>query len=419
MHTSLSKSLTRRLSRMLISAGFIIVWSWAWSPPVLAAAAPMVPISQVPMTVTIPAHPQILLAVANSQSMDGDLSGAIRTGSGSLGPALSGLQPSSSPVNYTIPVGFTPPANPGGGGVAPYTVNSGGLLLDNSASRMNVAKGGLSAILNSYISSADFALMDYSTSGLNEFTTWVYQMSQPGGFTFTSTLGTNVPGTVEYLPNPCYQTNPAATDPVSIDCNNLNSFYASQNIFSKQYLVVSASSDDPSVNDVLYAGGGIDPVCVVFGGPTPPTPFPPNYSLGNYNSGGVLERYSSEVNSCARATGPTNAGFVPYSTQVMYEQRGFGFYTFGEFKPHLRNQVLGNSVSNGRPDRERSNIFCRQPSDYKRLCVPAVCGAVDGRIADVGFARARLASGGKRGCDGVRRNGQFSTRSLAGHRQHQ
>ncbi|MDP9084392.1 MAG: PilC/PilY family type IV pilus protein [Pseudomonadota bacterium] len=282
------------------------------------------------MTVTIPAHPQILLAVANSQSMDGDLSGAIRTGSGSLGAAFAGLLASSSPVNYTIPAGFTPPANPGAAGVAPYTVASSGLLLDNSASRMNVAKEGLSQILNTYISSADFALTDYSTNGINSYTTWVYQMSQAGGFTFTSTLGANIPGTIEYLPNPCFLSNPLGTDPVSVDCNSLNGRYASQSIFTKRYLVVKFSSDDPSVNDVLYAGGGIDPLCVVFGGPNPPTPFPPNYSLGNYNTGGVSETYAAQVNSCARTTGPTNAGFVPYSTEVMYEERGFGFYTSGE-----------------------------------------------------------------------------------------
>ncbi len=45
-------------------------------------------------------------------------------------------------------------------------------------------------------------------------------------------------------------------------------------------MVVGASSDDPSVNDVLYACG-IDPVCVVYGGPSPPTPFPPYFGLGS------------------------------------------------------------------------------------------------------------------------------------------
>ena len=44
----------------------------------------------------------------------------------------------------------------------------------------------------------------------------------------------------------------------------------------------------------------------------------------------MLESYPSEWNACATETGPTNAGYVPYSAQVMYEQRGFGYYTSSE-----------------------------------------------------------------------------------------
>src|SRR5271155_4523910 len=152
-----------------------------WSSNVFAALGPgpgpVVPISiaQVPLTVTIPAHPQILLALANYESMDGDLSGAIRTGSGSIPPPL--LYPTASPVNFAIPAGFTPPLNNGDGVNAPYTVTVGGLLEDNSPSRMNVAKAGLSAVLNAYIASADFGLIDYDISSLVAYDTWVYQMS--------------------------------------------------------------------------------------------------------------------------------------------------------------------------------------------------------------------------------------------------
>jgi type IV pilus assembly protein PilY1 len=190
---------------------------------IVVAGAPTISISQVPMTVAIPAHPQIMLALGNSQSMDGTLSGAIMTGSGSLSASYSALSASSSPVNfsYTVGGGFTPPSNlgtvvcspgpcaavtsstpAGTPAVAPYTVTSGSLLLDNSPSRLNVAKAGISAILSAYIASADFGLMNYGTSGNSEYTTWVYQMSQPGGFTFTSTPGTN-----EYVANPCYHVN--------------------------------------------------------------------------------------------------------------------------------------------------------------------------------------------------------------------
>src|SRR5271165_3154062 len=125
------------------------------------AAPPPVTIAQIPLTVALPAHPQVLFAMTNSESMDGTLSGAIMTGSGLLGGALgTGLANSSSPANYTIPAGFTPPLNTGNGTVAPYTVVSGGHQADNSASRLNVAKGGVNAILQAYMEYADFALMD-------------------------------------------------------------------------------------------------------------------------------------------------------------------------------------------------------------------------------------------------------------------
>jgi type IV pilus assembly protein PilY1 len=328
----LSKSIRRRIERALKSLGFVAAWSWAWAPSVLAAVAvPTVPISQTPMTVTIPAHPQIMIAVANSQSVDGNLSGAIMTGSGMLGGAYADLYNSSSPQNYTIPGGFTPPVNPGNGVTAPYTVNAGPYLVDNSASRLNVAKGGIKEVLSTYIADADFGLMDFETWNVNAYTTWVYQMSQPGGFTFTSLLGTTVPGVTEYVPNPCYHANMGPGNPVQNDCQQLHTYYGvGAHIYSSQYMVVGASSDDPVVNDVLYAGNGqIDPVCITLGGPNPATPFPPNDYLANYNVvNGVLEGYGTNVANCgaAQVTGPTNAGFVPYSAQVMYEERGFGFY---------------------------------------------------------------------------------------------
>src|SRR5579871_771645 len=130
----------------------------------LSAAAPTpVSISQLPLTIVVPAHPQIVLAVGNSESMDGNLSGAIMAGSGSLPAADLLLQNSSSPPVFAIPGGFTPPANPGALGFAPYTVAVGANLVDNSPSRLNVAKGGITAVLNTFMANADFALVDYQT----------------------------------------------------------------------------------------------------------------------------------------------------------------------------------------------------------------------------------------------------------------
>src|ERR1700691_5035998 len=119
MQRLISKSTRGRMTHTLSSALYAALI--CWSANVTAAAVPPAPlqISQVPMTITLPAHPQILLALGNSQSMDGDLSGAIYTGSGALTASYSALNASSSPVNYTIPSGFTPPVNAGSGGIAP------------------------------------------------------------------------------------------------------------------------------------------------------------------------------------------------------------------------------------------------------------------------------------------------------------
>jgi type IV pilus assembly protein PilY1 len=317
------------MRRTAIGAGVAIAAGWPFASAL--ATAPTVAISQVPMTVQIPAHPQILLAVGNSESMDGTLSGAILTGAGDVGTAYSALYNSSSPLNFTIPTGFTPPLNAGSSGVAPYTVTVGAIQYDNSASRLNVAKAGITSILDNYIADADFALMDYQTSGLYSWMTWVYQMSPALGFQFTN-IATPPLGD-ELIANPCYGVNitPPYANNVSKDCAYLNITYLSQNITAQQYMVVSASSDDTAVNDVLYAPAGyIDPVCIVYSGPHPVNPYPPNYSLWNYETNVVQEDYYAEVNSCATATGPTNAGYVPYSPQVMYEQRGFGYYTSSE-----------------------------------------------------------------------------------------
>ena len=103
-----------RRGLMLATAGFVLTIGMSTSHRAGAnvGSPTPIPVSQTPLTVVLPAHPQIVLAVANSQSMDGDLSGAMMTGSGSLpNPINTGLQNSSSPVNYTVPASFVPPVN--------------------------------------------------------------------------------------------------------------------------------------------------------------------------------------------------------------------------------------------------------------------------------------------------------------------
>jgi type IV pilus assembly protein PilY1 len=314
----------RRARRALNVATFLVtmIACGAVAPAFAAATTPTVGISQLPLTIALPANPQVVFAVTNSQSMDGNLSGAIMTGSGSLGAnftlfATNGV----TPVNFAIPAGFTPPLNTGDGVNAPYTVTSGGTLYDNSPSRLNVAKQGMQAVLNQFMANADFSLATYTTSGVSKYTTWVYLMSPAGAnFSFTS-----LPGVSRYVTNPCYNYSSSGADTASVNCKALDVFYTGQNIGNKPYLLIDSSSDDPAVNDVLYASG-ISGACVVYGTLSPPTPYPPNFSLANYNSGGITDTYASQLNSCARTVGPTNAGFIPSSPQTMYVERGFGYY---------------------------------------------------------------------------------------------
>ena len=283
---------------------------------------PLISISNIPLTLVSPAHPQVLLVLPNSQSVDGDLSGAIMTGSG-MSSVPSQLNASSSPLDFTVPAGFTPPVTGGGAGSAqPYTTACGAYLCDNSPSRLNVAKQSIQAILDTFVGNTDFGLLDYSTSGVGLYNTWAYVMSNPGGFTFSAT-NTPAPSAGEYINNPCY--NIPAGNTVYNNCNNMSAVLGPQ-LMTMPYMNVQFSSDDPSVNDVLYAGG-LSPVCLVYGATNPTTPFPPYRTLAQYNSGSITVSYPNEINSCAPTVGPTNAGFVPYQDQTMYIQRGFGYYT--------------------------------------------------------------------------------------------
>ena len=107
--------------------------------------------------------------------------------------------------------------------------------------------------------------MDYETSGTEyEWATWVYQMSPTGGFVFT--INPTPPLGDEIVANPCYGvtiTGSPAAHTVQYDCQVLSNWYATvqvphqTNITSDPYMLVSASSDDPAINDVLYQGPSV------------------------------------------------------------------------------------------------------------------------------------------------------------------
>ncbi len=64
--------------------GLVAVWALYDSQLAHAGSQPTLLISQSPLTVTQSVHPQVLILLGNSQSTDGDLSGAINTGAGIL-----------------------------------------------------------------------------------------------------------------------------------------------------------------------------------------------------------------------------------------------------------------------------------------------------------------------------------------------
>jgi type IV pilus assembly protein PilY1 len=298
-----------------------IVLAGATSFLASAGSAPSLAIAQVPLQLATPVHPQVLLAITNSESMDGNLSGAIMVGSGSLASGISSLTTSSSPVNYAVPAGFTPPVTAAdGSGNAPYTVSVNGNLVDNGDSRLNVAKGGVAAIVSTYMQNTDFALADYSTSNSIAYTTWVYYMSAAGGFTFTNTAIAKAGTAAFTVANPClgYLTSTSAT--VKNNCKAMvPTLYSASALSSNAFMVVSASSDNANVNDVLYAAG--QPAVYVtydFQGVS-------STALSAYNSGIVRSTYGSSLPTANQVTGPTNAGYVPQSAQVMFVQRGFGY----------------------------------------------------------------------------------------------
>lgn len=290
----------------------------------ISSAVPTLNIPQVSLIMSSPIHPQVLILIGNSQSMDGTLSGAIMTGSGSLASNLSSLNNSSSPVNYVVPNGFTPPVQAANAsGLAPYTVSQSGTLIDNGPSRLNMAKAGVQAIIQAYMQSTDFALATYTTSGAQTYNTWVYYMSpQTGNFAFTNSP---VAGN-RYITNPCYNYS-SSSSTISSNCSSIAGFFGSTLVSSSLYMQIGASSDDPAINDILYAGSGFPGIFLTYQGPSPSTPYPPNFSLTNYNNANVSVAYSKSLPNIGNfSTSPTNAGFVPYSPQVMYAQRGFGYY---------------------------------------------------------------------------------------------
>lgn len=260
--------------------------------------------------------PQVLLAITNSESMDGTTAGAIMVGSGIYGASLA---TSSSPVSYTVPAGFTPPLNAGSAGSAPYTVQcGGGYMCDNGPSRLNMTKAAISNVLSTYGNSMNFGVYTFSTGAPSLYTTWVYYMSGSGGFAFTNSASSSS------VSNPCYQYSSATSD-VQSGCSSFASLYGAGAMSGNPYLSLGATSDNALINDVLYASS-LPSVFLTYGTVSPANPYT-FYSLQTYNTniGGYAVSYAKTSFGGGWATTPTNAGYVPSSPQVLYSLRGFGY----------------------------------------------------------------------------------------------
>ncbi|STB69654.1 Tfp pilus assembly protein, tip-associated adhesin PilY1 [Chromobacterium violaceum] len=352
-------TLMRVVGGVIVLAGLALAALW-----VRGASTATLAISQVPLTISTPARPQVVIAVTNSESMDGSTitycngtgnsgancsngfsstytgrGGALLTGSGAVG----GLTGSASPINYPVPANFTPPVTGGAAGsMQPYTSTvSGGQLADNSPSRLNVAKAGILSILNTYLATTDFALLSYQMSNTSRFTTWVYYMSPAGGFGFTNTP--TATSSTDTVLNPCYGYSSSSSSSVKSNCGSIVTALSasSSTVSGSQYMTVGATSDDASINDVLYASN-LNPVFLTYGTVSPSNPYS-YFSLNSYKNGSISVSYSKVApNSGGWSTSPTNAGYVPFTPQVLYAQRGWGYGGSQSYSAAATNVAMTN-----------------------------------------------------------------------------
>ncbi len=210
---------------------------------------------------------------------------------------------------------------------------------DNAPSRLNIAKASITSVISAYASMTDFGLMDYSVSGAGWNQTWAYYMSPPGGFTFSNSYSAPT-GSTQYVINPCYAAPSGGA--VYNDCNALKSEVGLTlgQLTGYQYMQVANRGDDPSINDVFLSNDGhftrypvfiedgtittMNPPCSLAPAPSPYT----GCNLGDYNAGNVVMSYSNTApsigfNGPTMYTYPTNAGYVAYTPQVMYANRGY------------------------------------------------------------------------------------------------
>lgn len=222
---------------------------------------------------------------------------------------------------------------------------------DNSPSRLNIAKASIEGVIQAYGTQVNFGLMTYNVSGLNRnYYSWAYYMSGPNGFTpsdFSNSYSaptynnSTTPPTLvsQWVINPCWNGNNWGSNCSTIAATlapqlGLSTTAAWTFVKSNQFLQVASRSDDPNVNDVLLGGWNSNFQFFTGGTITPSSPYPPNFTVGDYNCGQSCSSPNQSVNMIYSLTSPnwvgpygyamhpTNSGFVPAAPQVIYSYRG-------------------------------------------------------------------------------------------------
>lgn len=292
-------------------------------------------------------QPQVLVILDTSQGMAGNLQGAIMSGSGTVAANAN----SASPVCY-IENGYNPRSSLGpsngsscpttGGPYAPYTVSVNGMLTDNSESMINVAEQGLVAAFTNpqYSNVFQMGLMDYATNGTpTAYSTWVYYMSNNNSGSISGAFSYGTSATVGTTADPLVVANPCYNAAAGVGCNGVQNVVGS-GLEANPYLYIADTSDDPIINDVLYmpSSNGYPPNFVTDNGPNPSDPYTA-YNLTEYEdqvlgrqrclppngNGGLLCEAYNGGSVGGFSTSPTDAGYIPYSGEVWYAQRGYAY----------------------------------------------------------------------------------------------
>ncbi len=247
-----------------------------------AGPPPQVVISNTPLTTVVPTHPQVLIALTNSNSMDSSDNvaddgnvlltsnaphSAIMTWSGYNNPNIVSLHTSTSPVNYVIPLGFTPPLGTGAApaGDAPYTAVIDSFTLSGTTPGGNFWGCIHSDVNPPWLIANPSTLGTFPPAGWDPTQTWYYNGNLAHNNGFWGPGGARPPSAMLYQPsaerlaiNSSHQAyGISALSPASmlLGLDNLS------------YLVISA--------DTTPVGGGAQPRTTGTLPPPPPPPPPP------------------------------------------------------------------------------------------------------------------------------------------------